>query len=249
MALSSVTRLNKCSSKLAMLQWLALNLSIYLLLRAAGIPLRDRRLASLDSLAFAELEDHLEVFCRPLDAAVEVVIICIFSDFRTGGVAWTAFMDCACLLSSTVRQQMHCLQACPRESGWRQCSESCCQTAGVHVELARVAWTVHAQTVPRRAGKPAVRKPTHARLVRPVKPIPFPCFRSSSGCIESPTSLRKTHYKTPFPHVNESKSTINFVGQLILWKNRTNTAHEASPPTQTSCIVRGAIRAVDLAGR
>ena len=42
------------------------NLSIYLLLRAAGIPLHDRRLASLDSLAFAELEDHLEVFCRPL---------------------------------------------------------------------------------------------------------------------------------------------------------------------------------------
>ena len=51
-------------------QWLALNLSIYLLLRAAGIPLRDRRLASLDGLSFTEFEDRLEAFCRPLDAAV-----------------------------------------------------------------------------------------------------------------------------------------------------------------------------------
>ena len=90
-------------------------------------------------------------------------------------------------------------QVCQAESGWRQCSESCCQTAGVHVELARGAWTVHAQTVPRRAGKPAVRKPTHARLVCLVKPIPFPCFQSSSGCIESPTSLRKNQYKNRSP--------------------------------------------------
>ena len=148
-----------------MLQWLALNLSIYLLLRAAGIPLRDRRLASLDGLSFTELEDHLEVFCRPLDAAVEVVIMCIFSDFRAGGVAWTAFMDCASLLSRASR----CTSS-------KQCSESCCQTAVVHVELARVAWTVHAETVPRRAGKPAVRKPIQDRLVCVVKPKPFPLF-------------------------------------------------------------------------
>ena len=166
MALCSVTRLNKCCSKLAMFQWLALNLSIYLLLRAAGIPLRDRRLASLDSLALRSLRTTWR---------------CIFSDFRAGGVAWTAFMDCASLLSSTVRQQiqMHCLQACPRVLSL------------AFVELARVAWTVHAQTVPRRAGKPAVRKPTHARLVclvKPIRPIPVPCFQSSSGCIESSSS-------------------------------------------------------------
>ena len=28
---------------------------------------------------------------------------------------------------------------CKTQSGWRQCSESCCETAVVHVELARVA--------------------------------------------------------------------------------------------------------------
>ena len=114
------------------------------------------------------------------------------------------------------------------------------------MELARVAWTVHAQAFPRRAGKPAVRKPTHARLVCLVKPIPFPCFQSSSGCIESPTSLRKNPNKTPFPNVNEGRSTINFVGELILWKNRTNTAYEASPRRPRSCLARGVIRAMDL---
>ena len=30
------------------------------------------------------------VLCRPLDAAAEVVMICIFVDFHAGGVAWTA---------------------------------------------------------------------------------------------------------------------------------------------------------------
>ena len=33
------------------------------------------------------------VLCRPLDAAAEVVMICIFVDFHASGVAWTAPAD------------------------------------------------------------------------------------------------------------------------------------------------------------
>ena len=55
-----------------MFQWLTLNLSIYLLHPAAT---------------------SSPVLCRPLDAAAEVVMICIFVDFHASGVAWTAPAD------------------------------------------------------------------------------------------------------------------------------------------------------------
>ena len=77
---------------------LAPNLSIYLLLRAAQAALRDRRLTSLDALPVWELEEHLEAFFSPLDAAAEA----------------DGFHGSASLLSSTVHQQMHRLQASRR---------------------------------------------------------------------------------------------------------------------------------------
>ena len=87
------------------------------------------------------------------------------------------------------------------QEGWRQCSASCCETAGVHVELARVAWTAHTPAVSRGIGRPYLRETSRGA----------PCKTSLESLIYNVVldrpiiilRLFRNHHKTPFLNVNE----------------------------------------------